>query len=140
MRGSSVIEHQGTVVSKDGNLLKVEIISVSACGSCSAAHLCSAAEKKSKVVDVISAAGEDISVGDVSTKMGDESMGVKAVAIAYVLPLLLIVAGLLAAKAAGLSDAWCAVAAVAPLLPFYVGLYLLRGMVDNSFKFKTKNL
>ncbi len=134
------ITHDGTVVAIEGDLLKVEIINVSACSSCSAANLCSASEKEAKVVDVIAGPGESYSVGDIVTFEGDESMGIRAVAVAYVTPLLLVVAGLLIGRAAGLSDAGCALAALAPLVPFYIGLYLLRDRIDKTFKFKTKNL
>lgn len=140
MSGSSKIEHRGTVVAVDGGNLKVEIISVSACGSCSAANLCSAAEKKSKVVDVTASAGQKFKVGDTVEFVGDDSMGARAVAIAYVTPLILVVAGLVCGNAFGLGDAGCAVCALAPLPPFYLGLYLLRGRVDKQFKFRTKNL
>lgn len=140
MSGSSKIEHRGTVVAVDGDNLKVEIISVSACGSCSAANLCSAAEKKSKVVDVIASAGQKFNVGDVVDFVGDDSMGVRAVVIAYVVPLMLVVVGLVCGKALGLGDAGCAVCAIAPLAPFYLGLYFLRGRVDKQFKFRAKNL
>ncbi len=140
MSTNKTIEHDGTVVSVDGNMLKVQIISVSACGTCSAANLCSAAEKEAKLVDVIAGPGETYNVGDVVTFVGDESMGTRAVAIAYVTPLLLVVAGLLCGKAAGLGDAGCALTAIAPLVPFYIALYLLRSKIDKSFKFKTKNL
>lgn len=135
-----MIEHRGTVVAVEGDNLKVEILSVSACGACSAANLCSAAEKKSKVVDVVASDGRMFKVGDVVDFYGEDSMGIRAVVIAYVLPLLLVVAGLLCGRLLGLGDAGCAICAVAPLVPFYVGLYLLRGRVDRQFKFKTKNL
>ena len=140
MSDSGYIEHQGKVLSVEGDTLKVEIVSVSACGSCSAANLCSAAEKKSKVVDVVCAPGESYAPGDVVVFVGSESMGVRAVVVAYVVPLLLVVAGLLVGRFAGLGDAGCAVAALVPLVPFYACLYFLRGRIDKSFKFKTKNL
>lgn len=127
------------MIAVEGDTLKVEIISVSACASCTAANMCTAAESKAKVVDVIMAPGESYEVGDVVEFIGSESMGLRAIAIAYVLPLLLLVAGLLIGRALGYSDALCALCAVAPLVPFYLGLYLLRGKVDKQFKFTTKN-
>lgn len=139
MSGTSIIEHSGTVVAVEGDNLKVEIINVSACASCSAANMCTAAESKAKIVDVIAAPGEKYGVGDVVEFVGDESMGFRAVAVAYVLPLVLLVAGLLTGRALNLGDAGCALCAIAPLVPFYIGLYFLRGHVDKQFKFKTKN-
>ena len=140
MATREVIEHSGTVIGKDGDTLKVEILSSSACGSCSAASLCSAVEMKKKVVDVaVSGSEEDYKVGDSISFVGEAGMGARAVRIAYVAPLLLMVAGLLTARLAGCGDAGCAVAALAPLVPFYLTLWLLRGKLDRTFEFKTKN-
>lgn len=135
-----IIEHTGTIVGKDGDTLKVEILNNSACGACSAASLCSAVEMKKKVVDVdASASKKEYRVGDVIAFVGEEGMGVRAVLVAYVAPLLLMVAGLLLARWAGCGDAGCAAAALAPLVPFYLTLWLFRGKIDRTFKFRTKN-
>lgn len=138
MSGNSVVEHRGTVVAIQGGNLKVEIISVSACASCNAAEMCNASEKKVKVVDVVAEPGVPVAVGDVVDFYGDESMGFRAIFVAYVVPLLLLVAGLLAGRACGLGDAGCALCAVAPLAPFYLGLYIFRGRLDRQFKFRIK--
>lgn len=139
MSNTSTIEHRGTVVAIDGVNLKVEIINYSACASCSAANMCTAAESKAKIVDVVAGRGETYNVGDVVDFVGDESMGFRAIAVAYVLPMLLLVAGLVCGKLLGFGDAGIALCALAPLVPFYLGLYLLRNKVDRHFKFKTKN-
>lgn len=140
MATRKVIEHSGTVIGMDGDTLKVEILNSSACGTCSAASLCSAVEMKKKVVDVAAGGSkDDYKVGDAITFVVEEGMGARAVLIAYVAPLLLMVASLLAARLVGCGDAGCAVAALAPLVPFYLTLWLLRGKLDKTFKFKTKN-
>ena len=136
---SKKIEHSGTVVGVEGGVLKVEIINSSACGACSAAALCSAAEKRRKIVDVMPSGGVEYTPGDIVTFVGEESMGVKAVVLAYVVPLLLVVGGLMSAHVAGFGDAACAVAALAPLAPYYVILWLMRGRIDKTFIFKIKN-
>lgn len=134
-----MIEHSGTIVAIRDGVLKVEIVSSAACGECSAASLCSAAEKRRKVVDVIPTADRDYVLGDVITFVGERSMGVRAVVFAYVIPLLLVVAGLVCAHVAGLGDGGSALVALATLVPYYAALWLLRGRVDKSFKFKAKN-
>lgn len=134
-----MIEHSGTVVGKEGGVLKVEIINSSACGACSAASLCTAAEKRLKIVDVLPAGGVEYSSGDIVTFVGEESMGVKAVVLAYVVPLFLVVGGLLSAHMAGFGDGGCALASLTPLAPYYLCLWLMRGRIDKTFKFKIKN-
>ena len=66
-------------------------------------------------------------------------MGAKAVVLAYVVPLALVVGGLLTAHMAGVGDGGCAVAALSPLAPYYLCLWLMRGKIDKTFKFKIKN-
>lgn len=138
MSSAKEIKHDGKVVEvKADGQLRVEIISVSACASCSAAHLCTASEKKAKIVEVMSAPGESYKVGDVVTFVGDESMSAKAVIVAYVTPLLLMVAGLMGGHLAGLGDGGCAISALAPLVPFYATLYILRKKISKTFTFRT---
>lgn len=134
-----VIEHSGTIVFIGVGVLKVEIVSNAACGECAAGSLCSAAEKRRKVVDVFPTPGRDYVLGDTITFVGERSMGVRAVLLAYVIPLLLVVAGLVCAHVAGLGDGGCALVALATLVPYYAALWLLRGRIDKSFIFKAKN-
>lgn len=134
-----MIEHSGTIVAIGVGVLKVEIVSSAACGECSAGALCSAAEKRRKVVDVLPTPGRDYALGDTITFVGEQSMGARAVVFAYVIPLLLVVAGLVCAHVAGLGDGGCALVALATLVPYYAALWLLRGRIDKSFKFKAKN-
>lgn len=134
------IEHSGTVIGVENGVLKVEILNSSACGACSAANMCSASEKRRKVVDVLPEDGVDYAVGDVVEFVGEESMGVKAVVIAYVVPTLLVVGGLVLGHLAGWGDGASALAGLFPLVPYYIALNLLRHKLDRSFVFKTRNL
>lgn len=134
------IEHSGTVIGVEKGVLKVEIMNSSACGACGAAQICSASEKRRKVVDVLPSDGVEYAVGDVIKFVGEESMGVKAVVIAYVIPTLLVVGGLVSAHLAGCGDGASALAGLLPLVPYYIALSLLRHKLDRSFVFRTRNL
>lgn len=132
------IEHSGTVVGVGVRSLQVEITTSSACASCNAAKMCNAAESKQKIVEVIPTAGRTYEVGDTVVFVGSSAMEGRAVLIAYVCPLLLMLVGMVLAHLAGASDAVKALCAIVPLPFYYIALKLLRPKIDKQFIFKTK--
>ena len=73
------ISHIGVVKEITSEKISVEIISESACGSCSAAGLCSAAEAKKKEIVVTDGSFDNYSVGEQVKVVLRQSMGLKAV-------------------------------------------------------------
>lgn len=138
MSQNNVIEHEGTVVSIDGDVMQVSILSTSACASCKAAQLCTASELKEKMVRVALQPGEVRNVGDHVVVQGTETMGTLAIFVAYVSPLILMLLGLLFAKALHASDATAGIAALAMLIPYYIILKFVSPRIDKEFRFKTK--
>lgn len=132
------IEHEGTVIGIEGDVILVSILSKAACGSCSASHLCSAAESKEKTVEAMAGDGLTHTVGERVIVEGEESLGPLAVMIAYVSPLLFVLAGLLTSKAFGADDAVAGLIGLSALLPYYALLRMSRGRLEKKFKFKTR--
>ncbi|MCL2416810.1 MAG: SoxR reducing system RseC family protein [Bacteroidales bacterium] len=79
-------KHPGTVVEIDKNLVFVEIISLSACASCKSKNMCSMSESKEKVIEVAASNPENYAVGQSVNIVMKESLGLKAVFLAYVMP------------------------------------------------------
>ncbi len=130
------ISHSGRIVKIDSKLITVEIISESACASCHAAALCGMSEAKSKLVDVPSELG--YSVGEEVWINMKKTMGVKAVAVAYVYPLFVLVAALLICIAAGLAELSSGLVAIGAVALYYFVIYLLRGKLKNEYTFYIK--
>lgn len=130
------IRHQGTVDSIDGQKVNVRITQSSACGGCQARDICRAAESKEKVVEVLCADAAVLHVGQEVTVAGAESLGLKAVAFAFGLPLLLLLAGLITAMALTGSEKLAALCALAVLAPYYIVLFLCRNRIKRDFRFR----
>jgi sigma-E factor negative regulatory protein RseC len=79
------IKHSGTVVNIGKNVVSVEIISLSACGSCKSKSMCQMSESKEKLIDVAVSNPEHYSVGESVNIEMQEQLGLKAVFLAYVM-------------------------------------------------------
>mgnify|MGYP000525409894 CR=1 FL=1 len=138
MSSSSEISHKGRVVSVTPEVTTVEIVSESACGACHAKGLCSLGDSKVKMVEVPTSGWSDIRPGDEVEVVLKASMGHKAVLLAYMIPLVLLVAVLLAAVSAGVGELYAGLAAIAAVAVYYFGLWLMRGRLRNEYIFNIK--
>ncbi len=138
MSSSSEISHKGRVVSVTPEVTTVEIVSESACGACHAKGLCSLGDSKVKMVEVPTSGWSDIRPGDEVEVALKASMGHKAVLLAYMIPLVLLVAVLLVAVSAGVGELYAGLAAIAAVAVYYFGLWLMRGRLRNEYIFNIK--
>lgn len=138
MSSSNEISHKGRVVSVTPEVTTVEIVSESACGACHAKGLCSLGDSKVKMVEVPTSGWSDIRPGDEVEVVLKASMGHKAVLLAYMIPLVLLVAVLLAAVSAGVGELYAGLAAIAAVAVYYFGLWLMRGRLRNEYIFNIK--
>ena len=128
-----VASHDGQVVGVRKGMVEVQIQSVSACATCAAHAKCGFAESKDKRLEVPSANWQQYAVGQVVTVHIDESRGMLAVWIAYVLPALLMLAAIVSLSLAGWPE-WAVVLSGFAVLGVYIGvLYLRRRKVENRF-------
>lgn len=128
-----VASHAGTVQSVRKGLVAVQIESVSACATCQAHSRCGFAESKNKTVEVPTDDWEQYHEGDNVTVHIDESRGMLAVWIAYVLPALLLLAAIIGLSVARLPE-WAVVLSAFAVLGLYVlVLYLRRRKVESRF-------
>jgi len=84
------IEHSGTIVSIDGNKVKVKILQAAACSGCKAKSMCTSSEQKEKYVDVIVSLPESYSVGEEVSVCSALTAGKTAVRLAFGGPLVII--------------------------------------------------
>ena len=130
------IRHEGVVDSIDGQKVTVRILQASACSGCQASRICRAAESREKLVEVNVTGAESLSVGQTVTVAGEERMGLAAVMLAFGLPLLLLLAALIAAMSVTGSERIGALAALGVLVPYYIVLMLMRGRIKKDFQFR----
>jgi sigma-E factor negative regulatory protein RseC len=132
-----LIEHTGVVERIENGVLLVRIEQLSACADCHAKGACSTADKQEKLIEAIDTKPFS-SVGDKVLIVGRNSLGLKAVGIAFLIPFLLIFLTLSIAKWQGLNDAVSGILGLGILVPFYIGLYFFKDKLKRTFVFTVR--
>ena len=138
MSSSSEITHRGRIISITPEVTTVQIVSESACAACHARGLCSLGESKLKEIELPTRGWDNRKVGDEVDVVLRASMGHKAVWLAYVIPLVLMVAGLLVTLAAGGPELLAGLVAVAVVGLYYGVIWLLRDRLKTAYTFNIK--
>ena len=134
------ISHEGIVQSVGADQIEVRIIQSSACAACKVAAHCSAAESKEKIVHVKCAnAMELYQVGDTVTVSMSSKNGRDAVMLGFIFPFLLLVAVLVLCLRFTGDEGIAALASIAALIPYYIGLWAFNGKVKKRFAFYIEN-
>ena len=130
------IKHLGIVENINGSRLKVKIVQSSACSACSVKGHCSASETKEKIIDVYNKNNVPCQVGERVMIVGTTSMGMKAVLLAFVLPVIvLLLALIISLKLTGGDEAVSALVSLGTLVPYYLIIYICRNRLSRSFMF-----
>lgn len=85
---------EGIVRKVQDDRLWVEVVVSSACGGCAAKSLCNISEKKNELVEAVNLSGEDFSIGETVQIQMMQKLANKAVVLGYLLPFVILVAGL----------------------------------------------
>lgn len=134
-----MISHTGTIKSINNQHLIVKIISETACASCHAKGACSSVEQTEKEIQVSVTEGKYI-VGEQVLVVTSAGQGYRALFYAYLLPLLLLVAGLITLLSITKNEATSAVGAIIFLAPYYSLLWLFRNKIQDSFHFSVQKI
>ena len=129
------VSHKGRIVQVTPALTTVEIISASACSACHAAGLCGMSEYTKKAVEVPTRAWDDFQPGEEVNVLLKASMGQKAVWLAYVAPLIVLVAVLMLLLALGASEPAAGLGALGGVALYYLFLWLFRDRLRNEYVF-----
>lgn len=131
------IRHEGVVEGIGTNSCTVRILQASACSSCSARQLCRSSESKEKLIEV-RGHFPTLQVGDSVVLTGSVRQGLRASVLAYLVPLVLMVAALfICSRLYG--EGIGALAALLVLALYYCMLYLLRDKLGKEFAFEIVN-
>lgn len=133
------VNHKGRIVSITPQFTTVEIVSESACSSCHAAGLCGMSEYTKKAIEVPTRAWDNYEIGQEVNVTLKASMGHKAVWLAYVAPLLVMMAVLLGMLAAGAGELVSGVAGIAAAGIYYFVIWLLRDRLRKDYIFEINN-
>lgn len=135
---NNTIKHLGIVENIQGSHLSVRIVQTSACAACSVKGHCSSADSKDKIIDIIDAAAASYQVGENVMVVGETSMGMQAVALAFIIPFVLLIFTLFLFMALIENELYAALLSLAVLVPYYYILWLNKTRLKQKFSFTIK--
>lgn len=130
---SEYIHHDGIVISCEGKKVRVRILQTSACASCQVKNMCMSSDNKERIVDAWT--GDEVKAGDQVEVMVMETMGWKAVVLAYIVPLIVLVSIAGIASILGWGEVMIGVSAIAGVAVYYGILRLFKDKLGKSFDF-----
>lgn len=134
---AEVISHPGRIIDITPEFITVQFTSLSACSACHAAGFCGVAEAEDKLIQIPATLG-NWEIGQEVEVCLKRGMGFKAVWLAYVIPLLILLATLLSLAAAGLKEWLAGLVALAATCIYYLILRLFREKLSNEYTFYIK--
>ena len=135
---NNTIKHLGIVENIQGSHLSVRIVQTSACAACSVKGHCSSADSKDKIIDIIDTAAASYQVGENVMVVGETSMGMQAVALAFIIPVVLLIFTLFLFMALIENELYAALLSLAVLVPYYYILWLNKTRLKQKFSFTIK--
>jgi len=135
---NNTIKHLGIVENIQGSHLSVKIVQTSACAACSVKGHCSSADSKDKIIDIIDTAAASYQVGENVMVVGETSMGMQAVALAFIIPFVLLIFTLFLFMALIENELYAALLSLAVLVPYYYILWLNKTRLKQKFSFTIK--
>lgn len=137
MSKAETIRHEGIIESLGAEGCTVRILQASACSSCSARQLCRSSESKEKLVEV-KGHYPTLHVGDSVMLVGSVRQGLQASVLAYVVPLIIMLAVLFLVTH-HYGEKLGALAALLALALYYGMLFLLKDKLAGQFSFRIEN-
>ncbi len=126
--------HSGIVKSINNQHIVVTVLSQSACVSCHAKGACSSSDSQEKEIEITTWVGEFVP-GEKVEIISDKSQGFRAVFLAYILPLILMVSELVIILNYTNKEVLAATGAIFILTIYYIGLFSFRNNLMKSLKF-----
>lgn len=136
---SESINHSGIVQRITENSVYVRIVQQSACSGCHAKSMCSASERKEKIIEIPDTSGE-YKVDEPVEIIGRATMGLQAVLLAFVLPLVGVVAAVVVGSLLAWKETFSGLIGLILLVVYYCLLYLFREQLKKRFVFTLQKL
>ena len=132
---SNTVSHEGIVTKITDDELEIKILAQSACAACHAKSACSMSEQTEKILTVPRPEGQEFQLlQKVNVKMA-VGQGNKAAVLAYLIPIILLLAVLFVCLGLGLGEGLAALLSIVALVPYYIVLYLKRDALKKKFEY-----
>ena len=135
MNGKETISHEGIVTKITDDELEIKILAQSACATCHAKSACGMGEQAEKTLTVPRPKDKEFSLNQrVNVKMAI-GQGNKAAILAYLIPIVLLLAVLFICLGLGMNEGLAALVSIVALRPYYIVLYLKRDKLKKQFEY-----
>ena len=129
------VSHEGVITKIDGDTLEIKIIAQSACAACHAKSACTMSDQAEKILTVPKPEGQEFQLFQKVKVVMAVDQGNKAAILAYLVPIILLLAALFICLGIGLSEGLAALIGIAVLIPYYLVLYLCRDKLKKRFEY-----
>ena len=133
------IRHQGVVNSIEKHKVFVKITQKAACSDCHAKSVCLSSDRKEKIIEVSDDSGLFTLNEEVIVSV-QSSMGIFAVALAFVVPLVLVTATIITGITISGDEAKSGLIGLSVLIPYYTLLYMFRNKIDKKIVFSLSKI
>jgi len=138
MNNSEAISHEGVVIKSAGDgVVEVSINAGSACSGCHAKSACGMGSDTQKIIFIKTT--KNYNPGDNVTVTMEQSQGIRAVTIGYILPFVVLITVFIGLTAGGAGELLSALFSFASIGIYYLVVWLMRRKIDENFTFKIKN-
>ena len=135
MKNTETISHEGVVTKITDDELEIKILAQSACAACHAKSACGMGEQAEKILPVPRPKNRTFDLNQrVNVRMAI-GQGNKAAILAYLIPIVLLLAVLFACLGLGLNEGLAALISIVALVPYYIVLYLKRDQLKKRFEY-----
>ena len=135
MKQPNQIEHKGTVALVGRNFVRVDIEVMEACGACASRKACAMGQGTTREIMVYTDEAAKYSVGEEVNVSARQTMGIMAVLLCYVVPLVVLVAALAVAVALGCAEGLAALISLGVTALYYLLLALMQKRISRRVVF-----
>ena len=135
MKSEETISHEGVVAKITDDELEIKILAQSACAACHAKSACGIGEQAEKILTVPRPKDRDFTLNQKVNVRMSIGQGNKAAVLAYLIPIVLLLAVLFVCLGLGVNEGLAALISIIALIPYYIILYLRRDKIKKQFEY-----
>ena len=136
MSEKETISHEGIVTKITDDELQVKIIALSACAACHAKSACTMGDRQVKTLILPKPQGQEFHLLQKVNVVMSVGQGNKAAVLAYLIPIVILLAMLFVCLGLGLSEGLSALLSIVALIPYYIVLYSQRDKLKKRFEYR----
>ena len=130
------ISHEGVITKITDDSLEIKITAMSACAACHAKSACTMSDQAEKILTVPRPENQEFHLFQKVNVIMTVGQGNKAAVLAYLIPIVLLLAVLFVCLGLGLSEGLSALISIAALIPYYTVLYIRRDKIKRQFEYR----